>query len=84
MRQPPKPGYYPFMGISEDRSWEDALTIMMDKINEAREIYDVEWIGGLQLKMDDNNRSQYIAVQQAILTPKQRPQKEAKNLESYR
>jgi hypothetical protein len=71
MRQPTKPGYYPFMGISDDRSWEDALTIMMDIINEARETYSIEWVGGLQLKMDDNNRSQYIAVQQAVLTLKE-------------
>jgi hypothetical protein len=71
MRQPTKPGYYPFMGISNDRSYEEALTIMMDKINAAREIYDIEWIGGLQLKMDDNDRSHYIAVQQALLTLKE-------------
>jgi hypothetical protein len=44
---------------------------MMDIINEARETYSIEWVGGLQLKMDDNNRSQYIAVQQAVLTLKE-------------
>jgi|GEM_PF-3161092 hypothetical protein len=70
MRVDTKPGYYVFTGISEDRSYEEAVEVLATAVNEARDKFDIDYVGGIQLKIDDNNRSQYIAAQATVLKPK--------------
>jgi hypothetical protein len=71
MRVTPSAGYYVFTGISEDRSYDDAVENLAVEINKAIQTFDIAFIGGVQLKIDDNNRSQYIAAQATVLKPKE-------------
>jgi len=73
MRKDLAPGYYVFMEMVEDGTFEIAATRLMKSINDASQSYDIEFIGGIQLKMDDSKKNYYLATHAAMLTPKEPP-----------
>jgi hypothetical protein len=66
------PGYYIFTAIAiEEKGLEAAAHKLQQKINKARESFDLDFIGGANFKDDAGaSRNTYFAAQAAVLTRK--------------
>ena len=69
MRKHYQEGYRIFIGDSMT-SYEEAAREVESHVNNASKAFKVEYIGGLQVKMDELIKSRYVLMREVELKPK--------------